>query len=72
METSKPNLQEAKELSDSLQWELENNKFLCYNCSPSFNWSAFKFTDEDLLNFNKKLGEMGFTWQVIKFYILSS
>ncbi|KAM3136702.1 hypothetical protein pb186bvf_011147 [Paramecium bursaria] len=65
METSKPNLQEAKELSDSLQWELSNNKFLCYNCSPSFNWRSFSFSDDDLLNFNKKLGEMGFTWQFI-------
>lgn len=69
METSTPDLKVAKELSDELQYELQNNKFLCYNCSPSFNWSKFGFSDSELKNFNSELGKLGYTWQV--FYIFN-
>ncbi|CAD8088697.1 unnamed protein product [Paramecium sonneborni] len=65
METSTPDLKVAKELSDELQFELQNNKVLCYNCSPSFNWSKFGFSDGELKNFNSELGKLGYTWQFI-------
>lgn len=65
METNTPDLKEAKQLSDELEFELKNNKFLCYNCSPSFNWSKFGLSDSELKNFNVELGKMGYTWQFI-------
>ena len=72
METATPDLKEAKQLSDKLQFELKNNKFLSYNCSPSFNWSKFGFSDNELKNFNQELGKLGYSWQVLYINIINS
>lgn len=38
---------------------------LSYNLSPSFNWDAWKMTEEDLENFIPNLASMGHCWQFI-------
>ncbi len=65
METATPELKDAKKLSELLEQELKNNKFLSYNLSPSFNWSKFGFNDESLRTFCSDLAKFGYTWQVI-------
>lgn len=37
METSKPNMEQAKEFADGVHAKFPG-KLLAYNCSPSFNW----------------------------------
>lgn len=67
METGSPDLIQAQNLTFLLDYEndvLLQNKILSYNLSPSFNWSNFNLTDEDLFNFSSKLAEFGFSWQV--------
>lgn len=38
---------------------------LSYNLSPSFNWDAYKMSDDDLENFIPNLASMGYVWQFI-------
>ena len=40
-------------------------KWLVYNLSPSFNWSAHGFSDNDLRTFISDLGLSGFVLQLI-------
>lgn len=51
METDKPNLNDAERLSKLLRFANQHNKFLAYNLSPSFNWSAFGYDDQSLREF---------------------
>lgn len=64
METATPEIKDAKLLSELLSEELKNNKFLCYNLSPSFNWSKFGFNNKNLQSFCSDLAKYGYTWQV--------
>jgi isocitrate lyase len=56
-ETSEPNINEA------IRGEYPD-KLLAYNCSPSFNWKK-KLSDEDIANFQSRLGEMGYKFQFV-------
>lgn len=40
-------------------------RWLVYNLSPSFNWSAHGFSDEQLKSFIWDLGKAGFVLQLI-------
>ena len=62
-ETSKPDLQEAKQFADAIHAKFPD-KWLCYNCSPSFNWSK-NLTTQEIAEFQNKLSEFGFVWQFI-------
>lgn len=62
-ETSKPDLGEAKEFAQGVH-EKFPNKWLAYNCSPSFNWSR-NLDDKSLATFQERLGEMGYKFQFI-------
>jgi len=62
-ETSKPDLGEAKEFAQEIHRKFPE-KFLAYNCSPSFNWK--KNLDESTIEqFQIKLGEMGYKFQFV-------
>ena len=63
LETSTPDLGEAKEFADAIH-EKFPNKILAYNCSPSFNWKKH-LDDETISKFQSKLGEMGYKFQFI-------
>ncbi|HSG96179.1 MAG TPA: isocitrate lyase, partial [Afifellaceae bacterium] len=63
METSKPNLDEAKTFAESIRKEFPN-QMLAYNCSPSFNWSA-NLDADDIARFQRELGAMGYKFQFI-------
>jgi isocitrate lyase len=62
-ETATPNLEEAKKFADAIQ-EKYPGKILAYNCSPSFNWKKH-LSDEEIANFQTKIGNMGYKWQFI-------
>ena len=62
-ETSKPDLDEAREFAEAIHAEYPG-KMLAYNCSPSFNWSAH--LDADTVGrFQKELWAMGYRFQFI-------
>jgi len=62
-ETSKPDLQQAKEFAEAIKREYPN-KMLAYNCSPSFNWKRH-LDDTTIAKFQRELGAMGYKFQFI-------
>ncbi len=62
-ETSKPNLDEARQFAQAIKQQYPN-KLLAYNCSPSFNWKA-KLDEKTMRNFRESLAEMGYKFQFI-------
>ena len=63
METSTPNLEQAKRFADAIHSRFPN-KMLAYNCSPSFNWSA-NLSATDIERFQREIGAMGYKYQFI-------
>jgi len=63
METSKPNLEQAKYFAESIKKEIPDLK-LAYNCSPSFNWKA-NLDASTMKKFREELNAMGFKFQFI-------
>ena len=63
METSHPDLEEAKEFARAVHEQFPG-KLLAYNCSPSFNWAA-KLNEQQMLEYREKLAEMGYKFQFI-------
>ena len=63
METSKPNLQQAKQFADAIH-EKFPNKLLAYNCSPSFNWRQH-LSESELREFQNELNNMGYKFQFV-------
>ena len=62
-ETSKPNLDEAREFASAIHAEYPG-KLLSYNCSPSFNWKE-NLDDNTMKEFREKLYDMGYKYQFI-------
>ncbi len=62
-ETSKPDLQEARQFADAIHQKFPD-KMLAYNCSPSFNWKK-KLDDATIAKFQTELGAMGYKFQFI-------
>ncbi len=63
METSHPDLDEARAFADAIHAQFPGKK-LAYNCSPSFNWKARLDTDT-IARFQRELGEMGYAFQFV-------
>ncbi len=63
VETSKPDLKEAKEFADAIHAKYPG-KLLAYNCSPSFNWKK-NLDSATIAKFQKELGAMGYKFQFI-------
>ncbi len=62
-ETSKPNLEEAREFAEGIH-AVYPGKMLAYNCSPSFNWRKH-LSNEEIARFQRELGAMGYKFQFI-------
>lgn len=62
-ETSKPDLEEARQFADAIHQEFPD-KMLAYNCSPSFNWKK-KLDDREIAKFQTELGALGYKFQFI-------
>ncbi len=63
METSTPDLGEAREFAAAIKAEYPD-QMLAYNCSPSFNWRKH-LDDHTIERFQRELGEMGYKFQFI-------
>jgi isocitrate lyase len=63
METSKPDLAQAKKFAEAVQ-KAHPGKMLAYNCSPSFNWEK-NLDKETIAKFQRELGAMGYKFQFI-------
>ena len=63
METSTPDLEQAKLFAEAIRKECPN-QMLAYNCSPSFNWSK-NISESDIKIFQNELGAMGYKYQFI-------
>jgi isocitrate lyase len=63
METSHPDLGEAREFAQAIKAEYPN-KMLAYNCSPSFNWAA-KLSVKEMESYREDLAELGYKFQFI-------
>ncbi len=63
METSTPDLGEARTFADAIHAEFPG-KPLAYNCSPSFNWKRH-LDDEAIASFQAELGSLGYKFQFI-------
>ena len=62
-ETSTPDLKEAKYFAESIHAKFPN-KWLAYNCSPSFNWRQH-LSKEEIADFQKELGKLGYKYQFV-------
>src|ERR1700761_1766570 len=63
METSTPDLGEAREFAEAIRAEYPD-QMLAYNCSPSFNWHRH-LDDGTIEKFQRELGQMGYKFQFI-------
>ena len=63
METSTPNLEQAKNFAEAIRKEYPD-QLLSYNCSPSFNWSA-NLDKDDIARFQREIGAMGYKFQFV-------
>jgi isocitrate lyase len=62
-ETSKPDLEEAREFADAVH-HVHPGKLLAYNCSPSFNWKK-NLDDATIASFQRELAAMGYKFQFV-------
>lgn len=62
-ETSKPNLDQARQFADAVHKKFPG-KLLAYNCSPSFNWKAHLEKDK-IRRFQEDLGKMNYKFQFV-------
>ena len=63
-ETSTPDLKDAKRFADAVKGAVPD-AMLAYNCSPSFNWRKSIPSNNELREFQRELGKMGFKFQFI-------
>jgi len=62
-ETSKPNLDEARQFAEAIHAQFPG-KWLAYNCSPSFNWGD-NMTHKEACAFQRELGKLGYKFQFV-------
>jgi isocitrate lyase len=63
METSKPDLDVAREFAEGIK-NVYPDQMLAFNCSPSFNWRAH-LDETTIAKFSKELAAMGYRFQFI-------
>ena len=66
METKTADLEDARQFADAIQAEFPE-KMLAYNLSPSFNWDTTGMTDEEMRDFPKELGKIGYVFNFITY-----
>jgi isocitrate lyase len=65
-ETAKPDLLDDKRWADAIH-AVFPQKMLAYNLSPSWNWDAWGFTDDQIRGFAHELGKMGYVFNFITY-----
>jgi len=65
-ETAKPDLADDRHWADAIH-AVFPQKMLAYNLSPSWNWDAWGFTDDQIRGFAGELGKMGYVFNFITY-----
>lgn len=65
-ETANPDLQDDRAWAAAIHEDFPH-MMLAYNLSPSWNWDAWGFTDEQIRNFADELGKMGYVFNFITY-----
>jgi isocitrate lyase len=65
-ETAKPDLQDDKDWAEAMH-AVFPDKMLAYNLSPSWNWDAWGFTDDQIRSYAQELGKMGYVYNFITY-----
>ncbi len=65
-ETAKPDLEDDRAWADAIH-AVYPQKMLAYNLSPSWNWDAWGFTDDQIRSFAGELGKMGYVFNFITY-----
>lgn len=65
-ETAKPDLQDDKDWAVAIH-NVYPQKLLAYNLSPSWNWDAWGFTDDQIRSFANELGKLGYVFNFITY-----
>jgi isocitrate lyase len=65
-ETAKPDLADDRHWADAIH-AVFPHKMLAYNLSPSWNWDAWGFTDDQIRAFAAELGKMGYVFNFITY-----
>ena len=66
METKTANYEEAREFAEAVHAEFPD-KMLAYNLSPSFNWDTTGMSEEEMRNFPKEIGKLGYVFDFITY-----
>ncbi len=66
METKTADLADAREFAEAIHREYPD-KMMAYNLSPSFNWDATGMSDEEMQDFPRELGKLGFVFNFITY-----
>lgn len=65
-ETANPDLEDDRAWADAIH-AVCPDMMLAYNLSPSWNWDAWGFTDEQIRKFAHELGKMGYVFNFITY-----
>lgn len=66
METKTANLEDARLFAEAIH-AVYPDKMLAYNLSPSFNWDTTGMTEEEMKQFPKEIGKLGFVFNFITY-----
>ena len=66
METKTADLADAKTFADAIH-AVHPEKMLAYNLSPSFNWDTTGMSEDEMADFPKELGKLGFVFNFITY-----
>ncbi|HEY4002010.1 MAG TPA: isocitrate lyase family protein, partial [Candidatus Xenobia bacterium] len=66
METKTADLAEAREFAEAIH-AVYPDKMLAYNLSPSFNWDTTGMSEDEMTNFPKELGQLGYVFNFITY-----
>jgi isocitrate lyase len=65
-ETARPDLEDDKAWANGIH-QVFPQMMLAYNLSPSWNWDAWGFTDQQIGGFAQELGKMGYVFNFITY-----
>ncbi len=66
METKTADLEDARRFQEAIHAHYPD-KLLAYNLSPSFNWDTTGMNDDEMREFPRELGKLGFTFNFITY-----
>lgn len=66
METKTADLADAREFAKAIH-AVYPGKMLAYNLSPSFNWDTTGMTEDEMKDFPKEIGKLGFVFNFITY-----